>query len=79
VCAARLPQAYVAGQLGARYVEPQPFRLDGVYADSAPSVPLIFVLSFGSDPMTDLLRFADEQSKQVRGRGRGRGFRACVT
>lgn len=58
-------QRYVLGALGAAYVEPQEFRLSAIYADSAPSVPLIFVLSFGSDPMADLLKFADEKRKQV--------------
>jgi hypothetical protein len=69
LCLLSLPacvQSYVSGALGPRYVEPQPFRLDTVFADSSASVPLIFVLSFGSDPMTDLLRFADERGKQAR-------------
>ncbi len=63
-------QAYVAEVLGKRYVEPQAFRLDAVFNDSAAAVPLIFVLSFGSDPMADLLKFADERHKQVCGAGR---------
>ena len=62
-----LPQAYVLSQLGEAYVAPQEFRLSEIYADSTPSVPLIFVLSFGSDPMADLLKFAEEKQKQVRG------------
>ena len=60
-----LPQAYVLSQLGEAYVAPQEFRLSEIYADSTPSVPLIFVLSFGSDPMADLLKFAEEKQKQV--------------
>ncbi len=60
-----LHQSYVLGALGQAYVEPQEFRLSAIFADSSPSVPLIFVLSFGSDPMADLLKFADEKTKQV--------------
>lgn len=60
-------------QLGEAYVAPQEFRLSEIYADSAPSVPLIFVLSFGSDPMADLLKFAEEKQKQVRGEWMGQG------
>ena len=124
-------QAYVLGALGPAYVEPQEFRLSAIYADSSPSVPLIFVLrsvkgecalsvigikefdlpstlchlfympcalapcidvltclsppvllhSFGSDPMADLLRFADEKRKQVGLCGphpRGRSYRSEV-
>lgn len=55
----------MSATLGGRYVEPQAFKLDTVFADSAAAVPLIFVLSFGSDPMADLLKFADERNKQV--------------
>jgi len=58
-------QLYVLEALGQKYVEPQAFKLDAVFADSAAAVPLIFVLSFGSDPMADLLKFADERHKQV--------------
>ncbi len=65
ICA-RVLQAYVLEALGQKYVEPQAFKLDAVFADSAAAVPLIFVLSFGSDPMADLLKFADERRKQVR-------------
>ncbi|KAF5834888.1 hypothetical protein DUNSADRAFT_8192 [Dunaliella salina] len=56
---------YVLHALGQKYVEPQAFKLDAVFTDSAAAVPLIFVLSFGSDPMADLLKFADERHKQV--------------
>jgi dynein heavy chain len=57
---------YVLGALGKAYVEPQEFKLSTIFADSTPYVPLIFVLSFGSDPMADLLKFADEKKQQVR-------------
>lgn len=73
-----LLQAYVAGALSARYVEPQAFRLDTVFTDSAAAVPLIFVLSTGSDPMGDLLRFADERHKQVGSRQDRRGAARCM-
>ena len=62
----------MVGELGAEFVEPQPLQLGGAYADSTASVPLIFVLSQGSDPMADLLQFAEDQHRQVR-----RG--ACLT
>lgn len=39
----------------------QEFNLSLVFADSAASVPLVFVLSQGSDPMADLLLFADSK------------------
>ncbi len=45
---------------------PQEFNLQAIYSDSSPGVPLIFVLSFGSDPMAGLLKFAEEKGKQVR-------------
>ena len=36
---------FVANNLGPKFVEPPPFDLDLVYADSVPTAPLIFVLS----------------------------------
>ena len=37
------------------------FDLEKCYKDSNPVTPLIFVLSAGSDPVADFLKFAEEQ------------------
>lgn len=46
--------------MGASFIEPPPFDLRACYEDSSCSTPLIFVLTPGADPMTELLRVADE-------------------
>lgn len=40
------------------FVEPPTFNLQASFDDSAPTIPLIFILSAGSDPMANLLEFA---------------------
>jgi dynein heavy chain len=52
---------FVAEHLGKRYVEPPPFDLSSVYKDSTCATPLIFILSPGADPMTQLLKFAEDK------------------
>ncbi|KAJ3371981.1 Dynein heavy chain 7, axonemal [Kappamyces sp. JEL0680] len=52
---------YIVSKMGKRFVEPPPFDLASSYADSNPTSPLIFVLSPGADPMTELLRFAESK------------------
>lgn len=52
---------FVASTLGQKFCEPPPFDLAGSYGDSTATVPLIFVLSPGSDPTGALLKFADDQ------------------
>ena len=52
---------YVSEKMGKRFVEPPPFDLEGSYADSHCCAALIFVLSPGSDPMDQLLKFAEDK------------------
>lgn len=47
-------------EMGNSFIEPPPFDLRACYEDSTCSTPLIFVLTPGADPMTELLRVAEE-------------------
>ncbi|XP_052080869.1 dynein axonemal heavy chain 7-like isoform X1 [Mytilus californianus] len=51
---------FVTEKLGKKFVEPPPFDLPKAFADSNCTSPLLFVLSPGSDPMSALLRFAED-------------------
>ena len=50
----------MAQEMGTSFIEPPPFDLKACYVDSTCSTPLIFVLTPGADPMTELLRVAEE-------------------
>nr|XP_019953955.1 PREDICTED: dynein heavy chain 12, axonemal-like [Paralichthys olivaceus] len=52
---------YVAGELGKKYVQPPPFDLSKSYKDSNSTIPLVFVLSPGADPMASLIKFATQK------------------
>ncbi|XP_054640454.1 dynein axonemal heavy chain 1 isoform X2 [Dunckerocampus dactyliophorus] len=52
-------QDFVSTKLGQRFIEPQTSDLAVVFKESSPSSPLIFVLSPGTDPASDLYKFAD--------------------
>ncbi|TPX70976.1 hypothetical protein CcCBS67573_g06369 [Chytriomyces confervae] len=54
-------QVYIIEKMGKRFVEPPPFNLASSYVDSNTCAPLIFILSPGADPMTGLLKFAEEK------------------
>ena len=51
--------AFVADNMGNKFIEPPPFNLAECFADSGPLSPLVFILSPGQDPMSELLKFAE--------------------
>ena len=55
-------QNFIIEHLGRQFVEPPVFNLAKSFKDSNISTPLIFVLSTGSDPVSDFLRFAEEMT-----------------
>uniref|UniRef100_S4RYH4 Uncharacterized protein n=1 Tax=Petromyzon marinus TaxID=7757 RepID=S4RYH4_PETMA len=54
--------SFVTDKLGKKFVEPPPFDLVKSYADSNATIPLVFVLSPGADPMASLLKFANDRN-----------------
>ena len=53
---------FVSDNLGPQFVESPPVTLATLYEDMSNTVPLVFVLSPGSDPMSSFLRFARERN-----------------
>ena len=51
---------FVANEMGRQFIEPPQFDLGSCYEDSTCATPLIFVLTPGADPMTELYKIADE-------------------
>lgn len=68
-------QNFVTEKIGKQFIEPPTFSIAKSYKDSDFLTPLIFVLSPGSDPVADFMRFADEMnmSKKFDAISLGRG------
>ena len=66
---------YTEGSMGKKFVEPLPVALEPSYNESDCCTPLLFILSPGSDPMTALLKFADDRNMRIEvvslGQGQG--------
>lgn len=57
---------FVSENLGAQFVESPPVKLSSLYEDTSSTIPLVFILSAGSDPMSSFLRFAKEMGYMER-------------
>ena len=51
---------FIVNNLGSKFVEPPILDLSAVYDDSLPKTPIIFVLSPGVDPSTNLAALAEK-------------------
>lgn len=52
---------FIARHMGIEFVQPPSFDLQASFNDSSRTIPLVFILSPGSDPMDNLLMFARDQ------------------
>ncbi|XP_074037842.1 dynein axonemal heavy chain 1 isoform X2 [Leptinotarsa decemlineata] len=73
-------QDFLSEKLGQQFIEPQTSDLSAMFKESGPTVPLIFVLSTGTDPAAELYKFADRMKFTKRmfsiSLGQGQGPRA---
>ncbi|VEN36858.1 unnamed protein product [Callosobruchus maculatus] len=73
-------QDFLSAKLGKEFIEPQSSDLSAMFKESGPAVPLIFVLSTGTDPAAELYKFADRMKMSKRmfsiSLGQGQGPRA---
>lgn len=56
---------WIVEKLGKDFIMPPIFDLSKCFKDSTNLTPLIFLLSPGSDPVTDFLKFAKEMEKKT--------------
>uniref|UniRef100_A0A3Q3MNV8 Dynein axonemal heavy chain 10 n=1 Tax=Mastacembelus armatus TaxID=205130 RepID=A0A3Q3MNV8_9TELE len=50
---------YVTVTMGEKYVQPPVISIDAIYEQSTPSSPIVFILSPGSDPASDIMKLAE--------------------
>lgn len=77
-------QHFVTEKMGRQFIEPPTFSIAKSFKDASVTVPLIFVLSAGSDPVADFLRFAEEMNMAKKfdaislGRGQDKKAENCI-
>lgn len=57
--------SFVESSMGAKFIDPPPFDLGTIYKDSNCTIPLIFVLSPGSDPFASLVMLGNSLNKEI--------------
>ncbi|CAE8619847.1 unnamed protein product [Polarella glacialis] len=72
--------SFISQEIGSRFVEPPTFDIAKSFADSVNTSPLIFILSPGTDPVADVIRFAEKVGMSKRfdsiSLGQGQGPKA---
>merc|ERR1719182_165162 len=75
-------QDVVEAKLGKFFLEPPPLELEVCFKDSSPSIPLIYILASGSNPMADIQRLAEGMDMLAKispiSLGQGQGPRAIA-
>ena len=66
-------QAYIADAIGQRFVESVPLNIEATWDESTPYVPIICLLSPGSDPTKLIEELAKRQKIKVNGVSMGQG------
>lgn len=73
---------YVIETMGQEFMEPPPFDLQRALKDTTPTVPIIFILSQGADPMGALQTFAEAESRELQyvslGQGQGENAKRLI-
>lgn len=59
-------QNFIVEKVGQKFIEPPTFDLKKSYRDSTSKMPLIFILSSGTDPVADFAKFALEMDMNER-------------
>ena len=57
---------FVAGILGEKLVQPPVLEYRRIFNQSSPTLPMIFILSPGSDPQGDIQAFSDEMNMKMK-------------
>lgn len=76
---------YILETLGRDFIEAKPTSIASVYQDMKNTIPLIFVLSSGSDPLGSLQKFANEKECSEKfhsislGQGQGTAAQSLIT
>jgi dynein heavy chain len=71
---------FVTAHMGAEFVQPPRFDLTRSFKDSSSVIPLIFILSPGADPKSELDKFADQMRvKKMDSISLGRGTEQAAT
>ncbi|XP_055461995.1 dynein axonemal heavy chain 10 [Psammomys obesus] len=53
---------YVTFTMGEKYVQPPMISFEAIFEQSTPNSPIVFILSPGSDPASDLMKLAERSS-----------------